>query len=77
MDAEFFPKTLWQSAGSNEIIGEIVKEASDEVVKDLQSLLTGKAGENRIFTLDKNSVKLWEVLKGVSDVRIKVKMQAK
>ena len=34
--------------------------------------VTGKAGENRIFTLDKNSVKLREVLKGVSDVRIKV-----
>lgn len=32
----------------------------------------GKAGENRIFTLDKNSDKLRKVLEGVSSVRIKV-----
>lgn len=50
VDSDFFPKTFWQSTGSNEIIGEIVKEASASVLVDLRSLLTGKSIEAYIDT---------------------------
>ena len=50
IDAGFFPKTFWQSTGSNEIIGEIVKEASGDVLSDLQSLLHGESIEAYVDT---------------------------
>lgn len=50
VDAEFFPKTFWQSTGSNEIIGEIVKEASDDVLRDLRRLLAGEKIEVYVDT---------------------------
>lgn len=50
VDAECFPKTFWQSTGSNEIVGEIVKEASDEILQDLQRLLCGEIVETYIDT---------------------------
>lgn len=37
-----FPKAFWQSTGSNEIIGEIVKTATPEITKDLYKLLCGE-----------------------------------
>ncbi|MBQ7152996.1 MAG: AAA family ATPase [Clostridia bacterium] len=36
-----FPKAFWQSTGSNDIIGEIVGEANDEIKEDLYRLLSG------------------------------------
>lgn len=50
VDADFFPKTFWQSTGSNEIVGEIVKDASDEVLADLRSLLNGEVIEAYVDT---------------------------
>lgn len=37
-----FPKTFWQSTGSNDIIGEIISSATPEVTENLQRLLMGK-----------------------------------
>lgn len=37
-----FPKAFWQSTGSNEIIGEIIKAATPEITKDLYKLLCGE-----------------------------------
>lgn len=37
-----FPKTFWQSTGSNEIIGEIIQAATPEITKDLYKLLCGE-----------------------------------
>lgn len=37
-----FPKTFWQSTGSNEIIGEIIQTATPEITKDLYKLLCGE-----------------------------------
>lgn len=37
-----FPKAFWQSTGSNDIIGEIVKTATPEITKDLYKLLCGE-----------------------------------
>lgn len=37
-----FPKAFWQSTGSNDIIGEIVKTATPEITEDLYKLLCGE-----------------------------------
>ena len=37
-----FPKAFWQSTGSNDIIGEIVGEANDEIKENLYKLLSGE-----------------------------------
>ncbi len=37
-----FPKAVWQSTGSNEIIGEIIQAATPEITKDLYKLLCGE-----------------------------------
>lgn len=37
-----FPKAFWQSTGSNEIIGEIIADASDEITESLYKLLCGE-----------------------------------
>lgn len=37
-----FPKTFWQSTGSNEIIGEIIQAATPEITKGLYKLLCGE-----------------------------------
>lgn len=50
IDADFFPKTFWQSTGSNDIVGEIIGEATEEISLSLQSLLTGNSVEAYIDT---------------------------
>lgn len=37
-----FPKAFWQSTGSNEIIGEIISNASNEINENLYKLLCGE-----------------------------------
>lgn len=37
-----FPKAFWQSTGSNEIIGEIISNASNEINENLHKLLCGE-----------------------------------
>lgn len=37
-----FPKAIWQSTGSNEIIGEIISNASNEINENLYKLLCGE-----------------------------------
>ena len=37
-----FPKAFWLSTGSNDIIGEIIENASEETTKNLQKLLVGE-----------------------------------
>lgn len=37
-----FPKAFWQSTGSNDIIGEIIANASDEITESLYKLLCGE-----------------------------------
>lgn len=64
VDSDFFPKTFWQSTGSNEIIGEIVKEASGDVLGDLQSLLHGDSVEAYVDT----SVVYPEIRKNASGI---------
>ncbi len=36
-----FAKTFWQSTGSNDIIGEIVGEANDEITENIYKLMSG------------------------------------
>lgn len=50
VDSDFFPRTFWQSTGSNEIVGEIVKESSSETLQDLRRLLCGEIVEAYIDT---------------------------
>ena len=38
---ECFPKAFWQSTGSNDIIGEIISSADDDIIKTLYQLLNG------------------------------------
>lgn len=64
VDSEFFPRTFWQSTGSNEIIGDIVKGASEDVLDDLQSLLHGEAVEAYVDT----SVVYPEIRKNASGI---------
>lgn len=64
VDSGLVPRTFWQSTGSNEIIGEIVKEASIDILKDLRSLLSGKKVETYVDT----SVVYPEVKKNPSSV---------
>ena len=45
-----FPKAFWQSTGSNDIIGEIVGAANDEIVENLYRLLSGKTVTSYIDT---------------------------
>lgn len=45
-----FPKAFWQSTGSNDIIGEIVGTASDEVTENLYKLLSGETVTSYIDT---------------------------
>ncbi len=40
-DEHFFPKTFWQSTGSNAIIGDILKTATPETIESLKKLLQG------------------------------------
>lgn len=37
-----FPKAIWQSTGSNEIIGEIISNASNEINENLYKILCGE-----------------------------------
>ncbi|MBQ9415259.1 MAG: AAA family ATPase [Clostridia bacterium] len=45
-----FPKAFWQSTGSNDIIGEIVGEANDEIKENLYHLLSGKTVTSYVDT---------------------------
>ena len=45
-----FPKAFWQATGSNDIIGEIVGEADDEIRENLYRLLSGKTVTSYIDT---------------------------
>jgi len=45
-----FPKAFWQSTGSNDIIGEIVGEANDEIEKNLYKLLSGETVTSYVDT---------------------------
>lgn len=45
-----FPKAFWQSTGSNDIIGEIVGTANDEITKNLYKLLSGETVTSYIDT---------------------------
>ncbi len=45
-----FPKAFWQSTGSNDVIGEIVGAANDEVTENLYRLLSGKTVTSYIDT---------------------------
>ena len=38
-----FPKAFWQSTGSNDIVGEIIADATPEITKDLHNLLSGQS----------------------------------
>ena len=40
-DEHFFPKSFWQSTGSNAIIGDILKTATPETMESLKKLLQG------------------------------------
>ena len=42
IDDKFYPKAFWQSTGSNEIIGEIIANATPEVTENLRKLLQGE-----------------------------------
>lgn len=41
LDGGCFPKTFWQSTGSNEIIGEVIESATPEILEELQSIMNG------------------------------------
>lgn len=45
-----FPKAFWQSTGSNDIIGEIVGEATDEIKENLYKLLSGETVTSYVDT---------------------------
>ena len=45
-----FPKAFWQSTGSNDIIGEIIAEANDEIMENLYDLMSGRAVTSYIDT---------------------------
>ena len=47
---ECFPKAFWQSTGSNDIIGEIISLADDDIVKSLYQLLNGETVTSYIDT---------------------------
>lgn len=44
------PRAFWQSTGSNDIIGEIIAEADEEIYKRLTSLVTGETFTSYIDT---------------------------
>lgn len=41
IDDNFYPKAFWQSTGSNEVIGEIISNATPDVTENLRKLLQG------------------------------------
>ena len=45
-----FPKAFWQATGSNDIIGEIVGQADDEITQNLYKLLCGETVTSYIDT---------------------------
>ena len=45
-----FPKAFWQSTGSNDIIGEIIESANDEIIENLYRLLNGETVNSYIDT---------------------------
>ncbi|MBR7033706.1 MAG: AAA family ATPase [Clostridia bacterium] len=45
-----FPKAFWQSTGSNDIIGEIVGAANDEIKENLYKLLSGETVTSYVDT---------------------------
>ena len=64
IDENFYPKAFWQSTGSNEIIGEIIANATPEVTENLRKLLQGET----ISTFVDTSVIYPEVKKNPSSI---------
>ncbi len=50
VDRQCVPSAYWQATGSGEIIGEIISEATPDVIEQMQQLLTGKTVEAYIDT---------------------------
>lgn len=44
------PKAFWQTTGSNEVIGEVLRQATQEVIADMQMLLRGGSVSTYIDT---------------------------
>ena len=47
---EYEPRAFWQSTGSNDIIGEVLEEANEEIYQKLTSLMKGKTFTTYIDT---------------------------
>lgn len=47
---ECYPEAFWQSTGSNDIIGEIISSATNEITESLYNLLNGKSITSYIDT---------------------------
>lgn len=43
LDENYLPRTYWERTGNNDIIREIVSEASDDVIEKFQALLRGES----------------------------------
>ena len=43
LDENCLPRTYWERTGNNDIIREIVSEASDDVIEKFQALLRGES----------------------------------
>jgi len=43
IEEEFKPQAFWQSTGSNEIIGELISAATDEIMENLMKLMQGES----------------------------------
>ena len=50
VDADCFPKAFWQATGSNEIIGEIIQDATPEIMDEMRKLMNGQQVEAYIDT---------------------------
>lgn len=64
VDEHCFPKAFWQSTGSNEIVGDIIRSASPETIESLKSLLQGET----ITTYIDTSVICPEILHNPSSI---------
>lgn len=50
VDADCIPKAFWQATGSNEIIGEIIRDATPDVVEQMRQLISGNVVEAYVDT---------------------------
>ena len=42
IESDCFPKAFWQSTGSNDIVGEVIANATSEITENLYNLLSGE-----------------------------------